>query len=63
MNRSRCALLATAALLALPLLHGQASPFSILAEIKTLRSLSAEQRPIKTIKVAGEISALRPGMQ
>ena len=63
MPRSRCVLLAALALLALPILHGQASPSSIAAEIKTLRSLSAQQRPITTIKVAGEVSALPPSIQ
>jgi peroxiredoxin len=63
MTRSCWLVVSTAALLVSPLLRGQPSPSSIIGEIKTLRSLSAQQRPITTIKIAGEISALPAGMQ
>ena len=44
-----------------PLLMSQATESSIVSEIKTLRSLSQQQRPITTIKAANEISSLPPG--
>jgi peroxiredoxin len=53
-------LLLVALLSLAPVLHGQASENSIVSEIKTLRSLSAQQRPVTTIKVAQEIVALPP---
>jgi peroxiredoxin len=45
-------------LLAAPLLHAQASESAINKQIDKLRSLSAEQRPNATIKVATDIRAL-----
>jgi len=44
-----------------PLLMSQATESSIVSEIKTLRSLSQQQRPVTTIKAANEISSLPPG--
>ena len=49
-------------LFAVPYLHGQASPASIAGELGKLRSLSDQERPVATIKVATEISSLPPGM-
>jgi thiol-disulfide isomerase/thioredoxin len=49
-------------LLAVPCLHGQASPATISGEVGKLRSLSNQERPAATIKAANEISALPPGM-
>ena len=54
-------LLAAALAVVSPLLVSQATESSIVSEIKTLRSLSQQQRPITTIKVANEISSLPPG--
>ena len=62
MKTIRCALLAvTALLLAAPLLPEQASVSSVNKQIEKLRSLSADQRPAATIKVAGDIRTLRAG--
>ena len=51
-----------ALLLAVPCLHGQASPATISGEIGKLRSLPDQARPAATIKAANEISALPAGM-
>lgn len=48
---------------ALPFLRGQGSDSGIVKEIKGLRSLSTEQRPVETVKVAGEISSLPAGKE
>jgi peroxiredoxin len=53
--------LATAILLAAPLLHAGTSESSITNQIKTLRSLSATQRPLTTVQIATDISALPAG--
>jgi peroxiredoxin len=55
------ALFLAALLIAIPHLYGQASPSKISSELDKLRSLSDQQRPIATIKVATEINALPPG--
>ncbi len=48
---------------AIPHLQAQASPNKIAGEIDKLRSLSDKERPVETIKIATEISALPPGKQ
>jgi peroxiredoxin len=53
----------TVVLAAVPHLHAQASPSKIADEISKLRSLSDKERPLATIKVATEISALPPGIE
>jgi len=60
-NRSSALFLASL-LIAIPHLHGQASPSKIVDELHKLRSLSDQERPVATTKVATEISALPPGM-
>ena len=50
-----------AILVAIPHLHGQASPSKISSELDKLRSLPDQQRPIATIKVATEITTLPAG--
>jgi thiol-disulfide isomerase/thioredoxin len=57
------ALFLAALLVAIPHLHSQASPSKISGELDKLRSLSDQQRPIATMKVATEISALPPGIE
>lgn len=52
-----------ALLIAIPHLHAQASPNKIAGEIDKLRSLSDKERPVETIKIATEISALPPGKE
>jgi len=54
-------LIAAAVFAAGPLLGAQPKPSDIAHEIMGLRSLSAEQRPVETIKIAGEIDALPAG--
>jgi peroxiredoxin len=54
-------LLAAAIFLAAPLLHAQASESAISKQLGKLRSLSAEQRPVATIKLAADIRALPAG--
>jgi peroxiredoxin len=49
-------------LLAVPCLHGQASPTAIAGEIGKLRSLPGQERSAATIKAANEIGSLPPGM-
>ena len=49
-------------LLAVPCLHGQASPATIAGEIGKLRSLPGQERSAATIKAANEIGSLPPGM-
>src|ERR1700733_6822463 len=49
-------------LLAVPCLHGQASPATIAGEIGKLRSLPDQERSAATIKAANEIGSLPPGM-
>jgi peroxiredoxin len=62
MNSIRRTLFATAViLLAVPLLHAQASESAINKQIGNLRSLSAQQRPIATLRVAADIRALPAG--
>jgi peroxiredoxin len=59
MNSIHHTLFATAALLlAVPLLYAQASESVINRQIKDLRSLSAQQRPIATLRVAADIRTL-----
>jgi peroxiredoxin len=55
------ALFLTALLAAVPHLRAQPTPSQIADEIDKLRSLSDKDRPVATIKVATEISALPPG--
>ena len=62
-TRISSAFFLAAVLVALPHLHAQASLSKIAGELGKLRSLSDQQRPIATIKVATEISALPPGME
>jgi len=52
---------AAAVLLTVPLLDAQASESSISKQMEKLRSLSTEQRPIATIKLAADISTLPAG--
>lgn len=53
---------ASAALILIaPLLYGQVTESAISDQIHKLRSLSAEQRPVATIKLAGDISTLPAG--
>jgi thiol-disulfide isomerase/thioredoxin len=61
MTRSQC-ILASAVLLLTPYLCGQATESSITSQMQKLRSLSAEQRPAATIKVAHDIATLPPGL-
>jgi peroxiredoxin len=61
MSRTRWLVVAAALAVVSPLLVSQATESSIVSEIKTLRSLSQQQRPITTIKVANEIGSLPPG--
>jgi len=49
-------------LVAVPCLHGQASPGTIAGEIGKLRSLPDQERSAATIKAANEIGRLPPGM-
>jgi peroxiredoxin len=63
MTRIFSALFVAAILVALPHLHAQASPSKITDELNKLRSLSDKDRPVATIKVATEISALPPGIE
>ncbi len=44
-------------------LDAQSTPEEILAQLKTLRSLSATDRPVTTVKLAHAIAALPAGMQ
>jgi peroxiredoxin len=57
----RTFLAAVALLLAAPLLQAQASMSSINKQLDSLRSLSAQQRPAATIKLAADISSLPAG--
>jgi thiol-disulfide isomerase/thioredoxin len=57
----RTLLAAATVLLAAPLLHGQASESAITKQLGNLRSLSAQQRPAATIKLAADIGALPAG--
>jgi hypothetical protein len=57
----RTLLAAATILLAAPLLHAQASEPAITKQLDKLRSLSAEQRPIATAKLALDIRALPAG--
>jgi len=54
-------LLAAAVLLAAPLLYAQASESAINKQIGNLRSLSDDQRPAATVKLAADIRALPAG--
>ena len=54
-------LFAAAVLLAAPLLHAQASESAINKQLGNLRSLSADQRPAATVKLASDIRALPAG--
>ena len=63
MTRVSSAIFVAAILAAVPYLHAQASPSKIAGELDKLRSLSDQQRPIATVKVATEISALPPGIE
>lgn len=62
MNWNHRALFAAIALCAAPCL-AQATGQEILNGIRSLRSLSAEQRPIETVKLAGEVNALPAGQE
>ncbi len=62
MNISRCAAIAVSLLCTAQILFAQASESSITDQLKKLRSLSATQRPIATIKVAQDIRTLPPGL-
>jgi thiol-disulfide isomerase/thioredoxin len=44
-------------------MEGQTTPAEILAQLKTLRSLSATDRPVTTVKLAHAIAALPAGQQ
>ena len=57
----RTLLAAVAVLLTAPLLHAQASESAITKQLDKLRSLSAEQRPIATAKLALDIRSLPAG--
>jgi len=62
MNSIRHALFSVAILfLSVPVLSAQASESAITKQLEKLRSLSAEQRPIATIKLAADISTLPAG--
>ncbi len=63
MTRSHWVFVAAALFLTSPTLPSQITDSTIVSEMKTLRSLSAEQRPLTTIKVAHEISTLPPGQR
>jgi len=54
-------LLAAAFLVAAPLLHAQATESAINKQLGKLRSLSATQRPVASIKLAADIRALPAG--
>jgi peroxiredoxin len=54
-------LLAAAVLFAAQLLHAQASESAINKQLGTLRSLSADQRPVATAKLAADVRALPAG--
>jgi thiol-disulfide isomerase/thioredoxin len=58
MNSIRRTMLIAAVLFAAPLLYAQASEQEIISQLKNLRSLSAEQRPVSTIKLANDIRSL-----
>jgi peroxiredoxin len=60
MSRTRWLVAAAVLAIVSPPLVSQATESSIVSEIKTLRSLSQQQRPITTIKVANEIASLPP---
>jgi peroxiredoxin len=57
----RTLLAAAAVLLAAPLLHAQSSESAINKQLGTLRSLSADQRPAATAKLAADVRALPAG--
>jgi thiol-disulfide isomerase/thioredoxin len=62
MNPIRSILLAAASfLLAAPLLPAQVSESAITKQLEKLRSLNDQQRPVATIKLAGEINILPDG--
>ena len=62
MNRTRHAIFTAAVLLlGAPLLFAQVSESAINKQLEKLRSLSTEQRPVATIKLAADISALPGG--
>jgi len=63
MIRVSSALFLSALLVASAHISGQASPSKITDELSKLRSLSDQERPIATVKVAAEINALPPGME
>jgi thiol-disulfide isomerase/thioredoxin len=54
----RTLLIAATVLFAAPLLHAQASEQEIIQQINKLRSLSSEQRPVATIKLANDVRSL-----
>jgi len=56
------ALIAASLLLAAPFLHAQANESAITSQMKTLRGLSATERPLLTIKLATEVRALPAGL-
>jgi len=57
----RTLLVATTVFLAVPLLHAQASESSINKQLDKLRSLSLEQRPVATAKIALDIRTMPAG--
>jgi len=62
MNPIRPTFVAVAVLLlSVPLLSAQATESAITKQLEKLRSLTTEQRPIATIKLAADISALPAG--
>ncbi len=63
MIRVSSALFLATFFVAVPHLSGQASLSKISGELSKLRSLSDQQRPIATVKVATEISSLPPGIE
>jgi peroxiredoxin len=56
------AFLIASLLLAAPFLHAQASESTITSKMKTLRSLSATQRPAATVELAKDIRSLPAGL-
>ena len=56
------ALLAAALLCAAPLLHAQISDSAIIGKMRSLRSLSATQRPTATVQLAADIRSLPAGL-
>ena len=62
MNRFISSLLAIAAVLAVPLVHAEATEGSITNQLKGLRAVPTDQRPAATLKIALDIRTLPAGM-